>query len=136
MNVFEIVGGVLLLVSCAVLVIVIIMQEAHTAGTNALTGMSEESYYGKNSKSRTQQGMLVRWTKVCAIAFFVITILINLFSVLLKYPGAQDGRTPSETAFVEANACQALFFLTGPRGRAFRRLAASPLRVFCENKGV
>lgn len=84
MNVFEIVGGVLLLVSCAVLVIVIIMQEAHTAGTNALTGMSEESYYGKNSKSRTQQGMLVRWTKVCAIAFFVITILINLFSVLLK----------------------------------------------------
>ena len=82
MTIFEIISGVLLLVSCAVLVIVIIMQEAHTQGTNALTGMSDDSYYGRNSKSRTQQGVLKRFTKICAVAFFVLTILINLFSVI------------------------------------------------------
>ena len=85
MNVFEIIGGIVLLVISVLLTIVIILQEAHTAnGANALSGMTEESFYGKNSKSRTQQGMLTRWTKIAAVAFFVITIVVSLCAALLK----------------------------------------------------
>lgn len=85
MNVFEIIGGVILLAISLLLVIVIILQEAHTSnGMNALSGMSEDSYYGKNSKSRTQQGILARWTKISAVAFFVLTIVVSLLAVLMK----------------------------------------------------
>ena len=85
MSIFEIMYGIILLLISVLLIIVIILQEAHTAnGMNALSGMSEDSYYGRNSKSRTQQGMLARWTRISAIAFFVLTALVSLFAVLLK----------------------------------------------------
>ena len=84
MNVFELIGGIVMLVAAIFLVIVIIMQESATQGTNALTGMSEDSFYGKNSKSRTKQTMLAKWTKISAIVFFALVIAIDVVSVFVK----------------------------------------------------
>lgn len=85
MNLFEIIGGVLLLVACAVLVIVIIMQEAHTAGTQRVDRYElRNPTTGKTANQGPSRGCWCGGRRFAPIAFFAITILINLFSVILK----------------------------------------------------
>ena len=43
MNVFEIIGGSILLLACIVLVILVMLQESKTNGTQSLTGGFSDS---------------------------------------------------------------------------------------------
>ena len=82
MNVFEIIGGSILLIACIILVI-LVMQESKTNGAQSLTGGFSDSYLGKNS-GRTLDAMLAKITKYAAIAFFVVTLLVSIFTVYIK----------------------------------------------------
>ena len=83
MSVFEIIGGVLLLVACVVLIGLVMMQEPKQGGLGASFGdSSSDSYYGKNS-GRTLEAMLGRFTKYFGIAFFVLVILVSIFTVYI-----------------------------------------------------
>ena len=83
MNVFEIIGGSILLIACIILVILVMLQESKTNGTQSLTGGFSDSYLGKNS-GRTLYAMLAKITKYAAIAFFVVTLLVSIFTVYIK----------------------------------------------------
>lgn len=83
MNVFEIISGVLLLICCIVLIALVMMQEAKQGGLGSSFGdSSADSYLGKNS-SRTLEAMLARFTKYFGIAFFVLVILVSIFTVYI-----------------------------------------------------
>jgi len=83
MNVFEIIGGVLLLISCLILIGLVMMQEAKQGGLGSSFGESSaDSYYGKNS-GRTLEAMLGRFTKYFGIAFFVLVVLVSIFTVYI-----------------------------------------------------
>lgn len=75
-------GGVLLLFSVAI-IIVIILQEGHQQGLGVVTG-GADTFFSKN-KARSIDTFLARWTKVFAIGFVVIVIGINV----LQYFGIQ-----------------------------------------------
>lgn len=84
MSVIEIIGGVLLLISCIFIIVVNLLQENKQQGmTSAIGGGSNDSFYGRNS-SRTREARLARLTRIMAGTIFVVTILVNLIPALLK----------------------------------------------------
>jgi preprotein translocase subunit SecG len=83
MSIFEIIAGALLLVASIFIIITVLMQE-HKNNLSSVTGTaSQDSYYGKN-KYRTKEARLALFTKIAAIAFFVLALAVNLFGVLWK----------------------------------------------------
>ena len=76
----NIIHGILLIlyiIDSIALTVVVLMQEGKQAGlTGAISGAAE-SYWGKN-KGRSMEGGLVVATRVLAILFIVISLLLNL----------------------------------------------------------
>ena len=83
MNVFEIVAAILLLLACIVLVVLVMLQESKDKMSQTITGGTNESYLGRNSGG-TLDAMLAKITKIAAIVFFVLTILVSVFTVYIK----------------------------------------------------
>lgn len=54
----------------------VLMQEGKSEGLGAISGVAE-TYWGKN-KGRSMEGMLVKLTKICAILFIVLAVVLNL----------------------------------------------------------
>ena len=52
------------------------MQEGKAAGLGAISGAAE-TYWGKN-KGRSMEGMLVKLTKILAVAFILFAVVLNL----------------------------------------------------------
>lgn len=76
----NIIHGILLIlyiIDCIALTVVVLMQEGKQAGlTGAISGAAE-SYWGKN-KGRSMEGGLILATRILAIVFIVISLLLNL----------------------------------------------------------
>ena len=66
---------IVVLVSIALSVIVLAQQGAD-AGLGAIGGIGD-SYWSKN-KSRSMEGKLVQFTRVLAVAFVVLAVVLNL----------------------------------------------------------
>ena len=76
MGVLRVILTVLFILDCIALVIVVLMQEGKAAGLGAISGAAE-TYWGKN-KGRSMEGMLVKLTKVLAVAFTLFAVVLNL----------------------------------------------------------
>lgn len=66
---------VLVCIVSVALAVLILMQEGKSAGLGAISGAAE-TYWGKN-RGRSMEGTLERITKILAVIFFLITILLN-----------------------------------------------------------
>ena len=55
---------------------IILMQEGKSQGLGTIAGMAD-TYWGKN-KGRSMEGTLVKVTKVMAVLFFVLALVLNL----------------------------------------------------------
>lgn len=53
-----------------------LMQEGKSQGLGAISGMAD-SYWGQN-KGRSMEGTLVKGTKIMAILFIVLAIVLNI----------------------------------------------------------
>lgn len=67
---------VLFILDCIALVFVVLMQEGKAAGLGAISGAAE-TYWGKN-KGRSMEGMLVKFTKILAVGFILLAVVLNL----------------------------------------------------------
>ena len=78
MNVFEIIGGILLVITCLLSVILCLFQDSKQQQnmTAAITGGANDSFYEKN-EGRTKEAILRKITRVLLIIFFVLTIAVN-----------------------------------------------------------
>ena len=69
--------SVIYIIICVVITVVILLQEGKQAGlTGAISGAAE-SYWGKN-KGRSMEGMLVKITKILAVFFMLLAVVLNL----------------------------------------------------------
>ena len=82
MELLEIIGGAVLLIACIAIIVLCLMQENKSGDsmTNALTGASSDSFYGRN-ESRSREAVLARITKTAGILFFVITLAVNIIPI-------------------------------------------------------
>ena len=67
---------ILFVIVCIVLSVVVLLQEGKS-GLGALTGGSSETYWGKN-KGRSAEGILAKVTKILAVVFMLLALLLNM----------------------------------------------------------
>lgn len=77
MSVGEIIFGIVLMIFSIAITIVVLLQEGHEQNVGVVTG-GADTFLSKN-KARSVDAFLARWTKIIAIGFFVLVILINAF---------------------------------------------------------
>ena len=76
MEALRVIVTVLYVLICIALTIVVIMQEGKSAGLGAISGAAE-TYWGKN-KGRSIEGKLELATKILAVLFIVISLVLNM----------------------------------------------------------
>ncbi len=79
---YEILLGVILIITSIALVAIVLMQEGRSDGLSGAIAGGAETFFGKN-KGRTMEQKLVKITKVLAIAFFVLTLLATLIVMFI-----------------------------------------------------
>lgn len=70
---------VLFAIDSVALVTIILMQQGKNRGLGAIAGMasSSDTYWGKN-KGRSKEGRLVMLTRVCAVIFVALAVVLNI----------------------------------------------------------
>ncbi len=76
MATLKIVLTVIFMLVCIVLTTIVLMQEGKQQGLGTISGAAE-SYWGKN-KGRSMEGTLEKITKVTAVLFMVLAIVLNM----------------------------------------------------------
>jgi len=82
MGVFEIIGGVLLMLCSIAIIAMVLMQESQGSGlSGAIAG---NDMMGRDSRSRSMSSVMAKYTKYAAIAFFVLAVLVGVISIYVK----------------------------------------------------
>ena len=76
MSVIRIILTVLFIIDCIGLTVLVLMQEGKSAGLGTIGGAAE-SYWGKN-KGRSMEGLLVKITRIMAIVFILLAVVLNI----------------------------------------------------------
>ena len=76
MGALKIILTILFIIVCIALVVLVLMQEGKSAGLGAISGAAE-TYWGKN-KGRSMEGQLVKITKLLAVSFILLAVILNL----------------------------------------------------------
>ena len=76
MEALRLIINIIFIIVCIGLTVLVLMQEGRQAGLGAISGIAE-SYWGKN-KGRSMEGMLVKITRVLAVLFIFLAIILNL----------------------------------------------------------
>lgn len=76
MGALKIAIKVVFILVCVALIVLVLMQEGKSAGLGAISGVAE-TYWGKN-KGRSMEGLLVKLTKICAVLFILLAVILNL----------------------------------------------------------
>ena len=76
MDILKIIVTILFVIDCIGLTIVVLMQEGKSQGLGTMGGMSD-SYWGQN-KGRSMEGTLVKGTKVMAVLFIILAVVLNI----------------------------------------------------------
>lgn len=67
---------ILFVLVCIVLSVVVLLQEGKS-GLGSLAGGNSETFWGKN-KGRSAEGKLALITKILAVAFLLLALLLNM----------------------------------------------------------
>lgn len=81
MNAFEIIVGIVLIITSLVLVATVLLQESRSAGLSGAIAGGAETFLGKG-KSKTAEQKLAKITKIVAIIFFVLSFAFSILFVL------------------------------------------------------
>lgn len=84
MSIVEIIGGIVLLLATALIVLLCLMQDQKQDQnmTSAITGGTYDSAFSKN-EGNTKEAILKRWTKWLTIIFFIVTLVVTIVPVYL-----------------------------------------------------
>lgn len=76
MEALRIVINIIFILVCVALTVLVLMQESKSAGLGSISGAAE-TYWGRN-KGRSMEGMLVKITKILAVFFMLLAVVLNL----------------------------------------------------------
>lgn len=80
---YEIVVGIVLIITSIILVVTVLLQEGRSAGLSGAIAGGAETFLGKG-KSKTIDQKLAKITKIVAILFFVIAVVSTLVVLWVK----------------------------------------------------
>ena len=67
---------VVFILVCLALSTIVLAQEGKSAGLGTISGAAD-TYWGKN-KGRSMEGKLIKLTRILAIVFIVLAVILNL----------------------------------------------------------
>lgn len=76
MDILKIVLTIIFVIDCIALAAIILLQEGKSAGLGTISGAAD-TYWGQN-KGRSMEGALVKVTRILAILFIVLAVVLNL----------------------------------------------------------
>ncbi len=76
MEALRVVINIIFILVCVALTVLVLMQEGKSAGLGSISG-DAETYWGRN-KGRSMEGMLVKITKILAVFFMLLAVVLNL----------------------------------------------------------
>lgn len=76
MDILKTILIILFVIDCIVLSVVVLLQEGKDQGLGTIGGMAD-SYWGQN-KGRSMEGALVKITRVLAIVFLLLALVLNM----------------------------------------------------------
>lgn len=76
MEELRVVINIIFILVCVALTVLVLMQEGKSAGLGSISGAAE-TYWGRN-KGRSMEGMLVKITKILAVLFMLLAVVLNL----------------------------------------------------------
>lgn len=76
MEALRVVINIIFILVCVALTVLVLMQEGKSAGLGSISGAAE-TYWGRN-KGRSVEGMLVKITKILAVFFMLLAVVLNL----------------------------------------------------------
>ena len=80
---YEIVLGIVLIITSIALVALVLLQEGRQQGLSGAIAGGAETFLGK-SKSKTIEQKLVKITKILAIVFFVLSLIATLVVLFVQ----------------------------------------------------
>lgn len=83
MEPLEIILGALILITSILIVVLVLMQEGRQQGLSGAIAGGAETFFGK-SKGRTMEQKLVKYTKILAIVFFILTLGTTLALLFIR----------------------------------------------------
>ena len=75
MEALRVVINIIFILVCVALTVLVLMQEGKSAGLGSISGAAE-TYWGRN-KGRSMEGMLVKITKILAVFFMLLAVVLN-----------------------------------------------------------
>jgi preprotein translocase subunit SecG len=91
MDVIELVGAIMLILSCILIIVIVFFQGSQKGGmSQSITGQSSDNYYQRNM-GRSKEMKLKKATTVLASLFFAIAIGVN---VIAAHFGGEDDVPP------------------------------------------
>lgn len=82
MSILEIISGVLLILSCLVLIVIVLRQEAKGQGLSSVITGGGADMMGGEGRSRSKEARQVRMTQIATVILFVVTVAVNFISAL------------------------------------------------------
>ncbi len=82
MSILQIILGSIMIIFSLLIIFVVLFQQGRRSGIGAISGAAD-TFLSKN-KARTVDAILGRWTKYIALAFFVLSIIINIIALTSK----------------------------------------------------
>ena len=76
MGVLQVLLTIVYIIDCVALATIVLMQEGKSAGLGAIAGAAD-TYWGQN-KGRSMEGGLVKATKIIAVIFFVLSLVLSM----------------------------------------------------------
>ncbi len=76
MEALRVVINIIFILVCVALTVLVLMQEGKSAGLGSISGAAEP-YWGRK-KGRSMEGMLVKITKILAVFFMLLAVVLNL----------------------------------------------------------
>ncbi len=81
---YEIVLGIVLIITSIALIAIVLLQEGRSAGLSGAIAGGAETFLGKN-KSKTIENKLISITKILAIVFFVLSLVATLIVLFVRW---------------------------------------------------
>ena len=76
MGALRIILTILFIIDCLALTVIVLLQEGKSADLGTISGAAD-TYWGKN-KGRSMEGALLKITRVLAVLFMVLALVLNL----------------------------------------------------------
>lgn len=80
---YEIVVGIVLIITSLILVATVLLQEGRSAGLSGAIAGGAETFLGKG-KSKTAEQKLAKITKIVAVVFFILSLVSTLIVLFAK----------------------------------------------------